>query len=532
MMVQTPLTEDQLASQQELLDCYRARSHPTSLAPFVKIKDETTQSIIPFNLWGWQKLLLEQMLTRKYLIVLKGRQLGVSWLAALTAVWTANFYPNSSVLLISKGQDEADKLLTKCAFIFMNMPSYMRAALMKRNNSELLLGFDWDNDLRTYRQTSTITALPATQDAGRSETATLVIADEWAYHDNAEKNFVSIQPTIDAGNARFIAISTANGTGNFFATNYKMAVRGENSFHPVFLPYNLRPGRDEVWYEAKRQTFKATPMLLHQEYPRDPEEAFIASGGCIFDLGIIREMEKGCRDPLPADLLWEYPAIQDLVQSHGLKVWARYDWSHAYVMWLDPATGPHGGDYSALLVMDYNTREVVAAWYGKRDENYVGGLADTVGRYYGMALYGIDRTGIGQSVLNLATHHLGYPPSRFYHHRDITKAKVDQKKDPTPGWPASRQGNQLQEALGRNAVANRALTIYDQAILDEMKVFVEDPETHKVEAKLPDHDDKVRALLGCLYLCELPEASKRQVLPQLPPKPRSRLAKRRKVIAA
>jgi len=515
------LTDEQLRALQEQLDCYRADQHPAYLATYTKIRDETTGRVMTFDLWDWQTPLLSLMLTEKYLIILKGRQLGVSWLAALLALFEAR-KPTRNVLILSQGEQEARNLLDKVNFLLVNLPGHLRPHVLKKSSQQIQFGYDPDPVSGEYRQTSKITALPATKDAGRGETASLVIADEWAFHPNAETNFVALQPTIDAGTARFVAISTANGSGNFFATTYKLAQRGENSFHRVFLPYSLRPGRDLDWYEQKKRDYKATPLLMHQEFPRDEDEAFIASGGSIFDLMAIRELEKAVEDPLPFEAIWQSPTLQYWAEQ-GLHVWRPYHPRHTYVAWLDPATTIHGGDYASFQVWDVQTREQAAAWHGKQEDDWLAQLATEVSRAYGLAFLSTDRTGIGQSVTNSIINHFHYPRDRFYHHRDSTVKKSQQGEKKLPGCPMSSAMNAYQESLGRQAIAHQDVIIHEAGLIQELRTLVEDPDTHRVEAKAPDHDDRARAFLGILYLMEQPEATRSGRPPIMPSQPGSRL---------
>jgi len=445
-------------------------------------------------------------------------------MAALDALFEAR-KPTKNVLILSQGEEEAKALLDKVYFMYLHLPLHLRPHLVKHASQHLIFGFDQDPITGDYRQTSKVTALPATKNAGRGETASLVIADEWAYHPNAETNFVALQPTIDAGTAKFIAISTANGTGNFFATTYKLAQRGENSFFRVFLPYSYRPGRDLDWYEKKKRDYKATPMLMHQEFPRDEEEAFIASGGSIFDLMAVRELEKAVVDPLPLEALWDQPDLQYWMEQ-GLKVWKPYDPRQAYVYWVDPATTVHQGDSTSFQVWSVTNREQVAAWHGKKEDDWIAQMAAEVGKCYGLAYGCTDRTGIGQSVTNSILNHFGYPRDRFYHHRDSTVRKSQQGEKKLPGCPMSSSMNAMQESLGKAAIASQNVKIYEAGLIQELRTLVEDPDTGKVEAKAPDHDDRARAFLGILYLMEQPEAIRGIKPPMMPAQPGSRLKQR------
>lgn len=451
----------------------------------------------------------------------------MSWLIALLALWTGIFRPNSNVLLLSKGEDEAGKLLGKVSFLLLHLPAHLRPNIVNANNSEIIFGFDWDDDMKKYKQTSKIEALPATADAGRSQTATLVLLDEWAFHPYAEKNYAAIQPTIDKGGSKMIAVSTANGSGNYFAVVYKNAQRGLGNFARIFLPYDARPGRDEAWWKEKQQNeYKSSPLLLFQEFPRFEDEAFIASGGCIFNMENLNAMEKECEPPIDSTAPNIRKSLMELMDEYGVQVFRRPDPGHRYIMWTDPSSAEHGRDFSCHQVMDVETGEDVATWWGKMADDTVAHIGFQLARIYNQAYWGIERTGVGNSILNVAINQLNYPKHRLYHHRDINKKKSDQIQDKTPGMPATQISNRQMESIGKSVVAHRRVKVYNLQLLLEMKTLVEDPVTRKVEAKAPDNDDRVRCWLGCLWLRELPEARYSQVRPVSPPKPTPQVKRR------
>jgi len=130
--------------------------------------------------WPWQMQLLGLWATRTRCVTLKARQLGVSWLAAIFALWSAIRKPGQSILLISKGQDDADKLLAKVAFVYERLPAWKPHGVVNiRSIAFPGLG-------------SEIQALPATPSVGRSRTATLVILDEHAHQPWARTILLSV----------------------------------------------------------------------------------------------------------------------------------------------------------------------------------------------------------------------------------------------------------------------------------------------------------------------------------------------------
>jgi len=224
-------------------------------------------STVPFHLWPSQSDLLTALLTSRLTIILKARQLGISWLVCAYALWLCLFHPGRVVLLFSQGQTEADELLRRCRVMYERLPEMVRQSL-----SQVLIS---NASKLTWSNGSRILSLPATKKAGRTFTASLVVMDETAYMEYADDLFVATKPTIDGG-GQLVMLSTANGRDNLFHRVWEGAQSGSNRFRPLFLPWWARPGRDDRWYANMVAEYRDL-RLVHQEYPSTPEEAFEAT---------------------------------------------------------------------------------------------------------------------------------------------------------------------------------------------------------------------------------------------------------------
>src|SRR5436309_8810036 len=110
------------------------------------------------------------LMTSRLVIILKARQLGISWLCCAYGLWLCMFQPGKLVLLFSQGQAEADEMLRRVRSMYDRLPDWLRRQCplaREPNTSEM----EWANGSR-------VKSLPATQKAGRSLTASLVIFDE------------------------------------------------------------------------------------------------------------------------------------------------------------------------------------------------------------------------------------------------------------------------------------------------------------------------------------------------------------------
>lgn len=245
-------------------------------------------SAIPFTLWDAQRDLLRDILGNPLLIILKARQLGISWLVCAYALWLCLYHASRLVLFFSIGQGEANEMMRRVGAIYWRLPEPMRARLpqpIKDNTEELR----FDNG-------SAIQSLPSGKTSGSGYTASLIVLDEFAKNANAESLYTAVKPTIDGG-GKMIILSSANGAGNLFYQLVDKARQGLGRFVFRFLPWHVRPGRDVAWYAAVAAD--AIDESHHkQEYPATPDEAFEATEVDAFLPSI--ELWKACKGEYPA----------------------------------------------------------------------------------------------------------------------------------------------------------------------------------------------------------------------------------------
>lgn len=239
---------------------------------------------VPFALWDGQKTVLQSFLTNRLLIILKARQLGLTWLALAYAVWRLVFFPGYQVVVLSKKEiPDAKELIRRVKFILRHLPDWIIQE--KKDAKPGWIGPVWDSAALSItithpgKEPSTLISMAATEDAGRSFTANLVILDEWAFQQYAKEIYTSAYPTINRpGGGQVIGLSTAKRL-TFYEEMWNAAVAGKNKFKAIFLPWWTDPRRTPEWYD---DTKKNLPSSYMQEYPATPEEAFSAGEGTAF----------------------------------------------------------------------------------------------------------------------------------------------------------------------------------------------------------------------------------------------------------
>ena len=264
----------------------------------VSIEDkDVVGSVIDFDLWEAQEKALSKMINNRLSVVLKARQLGLSWLALSYGTHIVAFNPGKSVSVISQTEEDAKELIRRVDFILRHLPNWL---IVSKDTEEE----DWEENTTGIwfekRALSIQIHFPDEEDSffkgytsspgsARSFTDNLVIMDEWAFHPMAEDIWTSAYPTINRPTGgKVIGISTGE-RGTFFEEIWNDAEwefeltgesgRGRNGFVGIFLPWDSDPRRDREWYERTR---RALPRTYRKEYPSSPEEAFSIGKGAMF----------------------------------------------------------------------------------------------------------------------------------------------------------------------------------------------------------------------------------------------------------
>jgi len=319
-------------------------SDPIKFFEHVKILDATTNQIIPYEMWPHLVEFIKAIFEHPQVIVLKSKQIGVSWtLAAIAILWCMK--TGANVIMISKGEDEAVELLRKARFIYEQLPKYMQHEL--KDDAKTLLSFK--------KNRSRIHTLPSTEFAGVGETASLVIWDENEFHPNAPENWGHLKPTIDAG-AHGIIVSTSHPPkqNSHFKIIFRGAMAGENNFYPLFFHRNVVPGRSDEWFERIRRDYYLE-WQVNADYPRTIEEALSpVTGRVVFDTEALQRMQRNA-------------IKEEEIRQGVIHIFRRPTLGTQYMAGVDMAEG-RGGDYSVLWIEGKEGlgRELVAVIHTNR----------------------------------------------------------------------------------------------------------------------------------------------------------------------
>jgi hypothetical protein len=430
---------------------------------------------IKFALREAQEETVRTWIESRYSIVLKARQIGFSTLAAAFTFWESYFWSDRFTVMLSRTEREASKLLQKTKYGYKMLPQWFR---------ERGPDLQSDNQLKmVFANDSAIESLPSGNDPARGESVYRVIIDEMAFLPDAESAWASIEPIADVG-GRVICLSTANGEGNIFHQLWVGSQTGNNRFTGIFFPWSAGD-RDQAWYESKARDLP--DWQLAQEYPSDPEEAFIRSGRPVFDLDALRNIDP--IEPARGYLKKQNGRnVYSFIKDGGeLAIWDYPNISEVYVIGADVAEGLGHGDYSAAHIISASTGMVVAHWHGHVDPDIFGeDVLPALGWYYNSALVGVESNNHGLTTLK-GLQRIGY--KNIYRQRKMNSANP--KISETLGWRTTSVSKPLAIDELNAAVRDEALSLYDGNTIGELRTFVREA-NGKMHGS--PHDDRVMSL--------------------------------------
>lgn len=430
----------------------------------------------PFELRDSQVETARAYIEQDQVLILKARQIGFTTLSMAFVLWRALFFDEFSAIIISRKESDSKANLAMAINAYNDLPDRFFERLPKRtDNGASRMSFDNGSWIESH---------PAGGgNPARGRTVALMMLDEWAFMPDPDDAWAAVSPVTDIG-GRIIALSTANGYGNLFHRMWVQASSGDNNFHPVFFPWWAVPERDESWYEAqKRDMF---PWQLAQEYPSEPEEAFIKSGNPVFETELLRSIE--CEDPLVGNLVGETLALPEFKPDLDgfVGVYEEPQDGVSYVLGVDVAQGLLHGDYSSAHVINTRSGAVAAVWHGHIDPDLLANQVAMLGWWFNTALVGIEANNHGLTTLK-SIQRLGYP-NLYYRKRLGTRREVISEH---LGFLTTKATKPFIIDGLNAALREGSLALWDEPTRQELIQYVRKPDG---STEGSPHDDRVMSL--------------------------------------
>ena len=437
---------------------------------------------VKFDLFDYQKRLIDTYDNYRYAIALMPRQTGKSTAAAAYLLWYAMYKPDSQILIAAHKYAGAQEIMQRLRFIYETLPDFVRSGCTSYNKGSI----EFENGSRIVSQATTETT-------GRGMSLTLIYLDEFAYVQPrmAEEFWTALSPTLSTG-GKCIITSTPNQDNDQFAQIWKLAIDntdeygnekeiGKNGFKGFTCHWSEHPDRNQKWAD--------------EEKAKIGDERFRREHGCEFITA-----DETLISPLKLVLLEH----KDPVRKTGQVRWfSEINKNSTYFIGLDPCIGT-GSDFSAIEVFSMPGLHQVAEWkHNKTDVRsqmliLQGILQDIYDEtkteeniYFSLENNGIGRASI-QSLEELGS-------TNFYGNL-INEPKNNRTFRFTKGFTTTLKSKLEACSRLKYFIENNKIKVYSKNLIQELKTFV--ARGRGFEAKDGEHDDLVMALVLCIRIID------------------------------
>lgn len=353
---------------------------------YMFIYDTVQRAWIPFFLWDAQRRIARKFQGDKNVVVLKTRQVGVTWLALAYIIWDSIFNAPASALVISARDKDATYLLgvERLRGMIKHLPKHLQPPRLKDDEHTLLLGFE--DEVSALRAVST--------NAGDGYTNTTVVVDEADLHTDLDSILLSVEPTVNAG-GKIIMISKSNRGKplSTFKAIFKSAYTGNDpKWVADFIAWFEHPLRNQDWYNAQVSSAMSSVGHLEDVYESYPATVAEAISIRKSDRRIPSKALEGVwiegltplRDKLPFD-------------DDNLRVYYRPVLGRAYSIGVDCAEGLPTSDNSTMIVTDKLSGDTMAVYQGKLAPETQADLTHALSVWYNNAIVLFERNNHGHA---------------------------------------------------------------------------------------------------------------------------------------
>lgn len=492
-------------------------------------------------------------------IVLKARKLGFSTWVQAKMMQRATQTANHKAVVVAHDGKTAGELFEIARVMYGHLPQDELLDLkppQRYSRKSQLMSFGTTS--REFQLTgeiglnsSILVDTAGEVEAGRGFTYNSMHLSEIAFWPDIKRKLTALQNAVpDEPGSLIVLESTANGH-NHFKTLWDGAVAGDNDYEPIFFPWFEHPEYSRDFpSEQERERFidsigsgvlgegeevmierfgllpeqlnwrrwaianrtQGDLQLFQQEYPSDPEEAFLSSGDRVFSTPVLMKVlgEVKRADPPKVGVIrgrkttmrkGQHGAVEVPIEP-VFDIATRGDWSifelpklnHQYIIGVDVSGGERSDEtadpaYHAIEVIDHVTREQVAEYSSRVDEDLLARQAYLAGNFYNMAWIGVEITGgWGGPVARILWQDFGYSVTytRPQHDRRFERAKD------RLGWDTNTATKPILEAQAKEILRTQH-GIKSMALVNEMLTYVKLNERGKTGPSPGSQSDRLMA---------------------------------------
>jgi hypothetical protein len=260
---------DDIPMDEIIIECKKVfASFIYFLNEYVFIEDKESKRAVKLKLWPEQARVVPIITAENLLVILKARQLGLTWLVAAYVLWRSIIHQLHLSVIISVTESLSIEFLDRVYFILDRLPVWLSPKTKTR--TQQVCEFAHVRGL-----VSTIKSLPTTEMGAQSKTPNILILDETCKNRMIQSIFNASYPGVEQAKGQVIVISNSIKEGAGWAWTRDLfisSMRKLNNFKRIFLSWTAHPGRPESF---KDDMVKAgmDKRDVEEHYPDNEDDA-------------------------------------------------------------------------------------------------------------------------------------------------------------------------------------------------------------------------------------------------------------------
>lgn len=353
------------------------------------------------KLYEPQKNIIQSFLDDHYLIILKSRQTGASYISQVLVSWILRFYPNSIIGIISRNGKEASSFVRKTKNILLDIPyDYIRP---KKTDfvEDNMQSFTLKNNSRLISQA---VSMINPEHVFRGESLTVLIVDEAAFINKINTAWTAVAPALSiaqraakAANIPYgnIILSTPNGvsgTGEWYYKRYNNAINNPSGLYKAHnIHWRQIDGLDDKWYAEQCEILDNDPKKIKQEL----ELTFLRSDGSVFSDEVQLALGEKIKDTTSNN---EHKI--KIKEGGYLNIYKKINPNLFYFIGVDTASAS-SNDFSTIEVIEYLSEEQIAEYKFKLEPKMFARVIKHISKMFPKNIIIVENSGgYGLTVLN------------------------------------------------------------------------------------------------------------------------------------
>ena len=461
-------------NQKQKNEIVKCKKSFTYFLNYLKIVDKNGR-LVTFKPNGAQHLISSTLTLKKWVCILKARQLGSSTFIAAYFFWKTLFKLNERTIVVAHTHESVKSIFSIYRTFYDNLPEFLKFKTIASSVNEL-----------RFVTGSFIKVGSATSESFRGSTYQNIHASECAFWKDITTTIAALFQTA-SDNSTIILETTANGLNGF-----QKFWLDENGFNKLFIG----------WQEDERYVLKEKPKVINetikeygdihgltdeqlnwaaqtfdvkcasnikvfnQEYPINANLAFLASGDRVFTCSF---------------------RLEDI--ETGLKLYEKPEQYSVYTIGIDTASGSREGDYSAFVVLNITDKKkptIAATYYERMPPTLYAEIALKLAKKFG-ALAVIESNSYGLSIIE---HFVD--KEYVLQYRRTKYDKIGNKWSESMGFSTNVATRPLMISRLQEYISKKWLQPIDKRLQQELNTFVYNKKGKPI-ADTGKHDDMIFA---------------------------------------